>query len=163
MKTCIFVVGARNAGKSSIVRALTGFGGRGGLWNVRNKRGTQLSAFVILSAVTELGGRRHSPNTFPETIERRFHIRRRAYKVLICPFELRTWRRYSIDRYINRLRRIGFNVKIAAIGTTWDNRQSDLTHLMTICRQNNINPSPLILNANNDQNTEAGKIRRLYP
>lgn len=69
MKTCIFIVGDRNSGKTSTVRSLTGCSGNG-LWTVRSLRMRRVRAFVVLTAITELGGNNHPPDDFPNSLEK---------------------------------------------------------------------------------------------
>ena len=159
MKTCIFIVGDRHSGKTSIVRSLTGVT-REGLWDVKNRQGTERKALVLVSAITERCARENPPNKFPSSIEKEFGISRNDYDILICPFELRTWEKYSLDKYIDNATIEGFTVKVAIIRTTWDGQSSDIQHIEEICRQKGL--TPLILDASNDYNPESAKIRTQF-
>jgi hypothetical protein len=134
---------------------------------VRNLHNRDIRAFVILSALTELGG--NPPDDFPNSLERRFRInrhgrqiRRNDYDILICPFELRTWGIYGFDRYIRNARREGFNVKVAIIERDYHGDRYDISNIQRICRRFGIRP--LRLDIRKDYVEEARWIRRrFYP
>jgi hypothetical protein len=160
-KRCIFVIGARNSGKTSVIHGLTGCGVEG-LWNVRGRGNNALKALVLLSAITERGDIVKDPAKFPKSVESRFAVNRRGYDILICAFELRTWGKYSLDKYIRSAQRKNFSTKAAIIGIDWQGIIHPIDGIKTLCRQNNTQYSSL--NANNDYNSESGKIRRrFYP
>lgn len=159
MKTCIFIVGDRDSGKTSIVKSLTGCS-KNGLWYVRTLSNKRLSAFVLLSAITEFGGKKNPPHKFPKSLEDKFHVKRHEYKILICPFELKTWGKYSIDKYIQNARRNRFNVKVAVIKQDYTGQNYDITNIRNICRQINVQLLPLDITR--DYVIEANRIRNAF-
>ena len=159
MKTCIFIVGDRDSGKTSMVRSLTGVT-REGVWKVKNMQGIERKAFVLTSAITERGAKYNPPDKFPISLEERFKINRNDYDILICPFELRTQKKYSFDKYVDKAKSEGFTVKVAIIETTWNNEPSDISNIQNICDQRGIIPE--VLDASNDYNPESAKIRKQF-
>ncbi|MDO8727118.1 MAG: hypothetical protein Q7J35_13700 [Candidatus Methanoperedens sp.] len=161
MKTCIFIVGDRRSGKTSTIKSLTGCS-RNGLWTVRSLNKKPLMAFVVLSAITELGGNENPPNKFPDSLEKRFDVNRNKYKILICPFELNTWEKYSLDKYIQNARSQSFHVKVAVIEKDYSDSSYDISNIRDICKK--LKTPLLILNITNDYNEESRKIRKkFYP
>ena len=161
MKTCIFIVGDRNSGKTSTVRSLTGCNSSR-LWIVKNLKGRPIKAFVLQKAITEFGGKKHPPNKFPASFEQKFDVNRRDYEILICPFELRTYRKYSLDKYIQNARNQRFNVKVVIIKKDYQGTPYIISNIQNICLMLGIRP--LILDITNDYVEEARRIRRrFYP
>ncbi len=131
-----------------------------GLWDVRNLRNRRIPAFVVLSALTESD--RNEPDDFPNSLERRFSVNRRSYKLLICPFELNTQKRHSLDKYVQNARNQGFDVKVAVIWRNYRDGTYKIDHIRSICRRVGIRP--LILDIIKGYVEEARRIRRrLYP
>ncbi len=165
MKTCIFIVGDKNSGKTSLIRSLTGVGiKKGRLWEVRKLNRKLINAFVILSAITELGVKKHNhtPNNFPDSLETQFGVERKDYELLICPFELRTYNKYSLDKYIEIATSKGFNVKVAIIKFNRKDEDYSIKDIIHICEQNKIDF--IEIDIRKDYNPEANKIiNRFYP
>ena len=161
MNTCIFVVGTRDAGKTSMIRSLTGCGFKARLWNVRNKQQKKLRAFVITSAITEISGRKNPPDKFPKSLEKRFKVKRDQYDLLICPFELDTWGRYSFDKYVQAAIKRRFKVKVAIIKKAWDGYTHNISKINKVCKQYKL--KKLVLDASKDYNKESSKIKKFYP
>ena len=161
MKTCIFIVGDINSGKTSMVRSLTGIT-REGIWKVKNTQGTERNALVLTSALSERKpcGRNKKPENFPNFLEEEFGVTRNEYDILICPAELITQKKYALDKYIDKAKSEGFTVKVAIIQTTYDNQTSDITSIQEICREKGL--TPLLLDASNDYNPESAKIRNQF-
>jgi len=169
-KYILFIVGKYDSGKSTLIRALTG------TWkckvvNVKDLRGQPLKAFVSLSAPQELGLSKHPPSNFPASIEKKYRVKRNDYKLLISALELvvssRSRSAYGYEQYINSVQGQGFDVRLAVIENSWDNKPADpyeLSNIKKFAKKVNIKPPLLLVDASNDPNEEANKIRRaLYP
>jgi len=165
-KYVLFVVGEGGSGKSSLIRSLTGCG-RNKVYNVKNIGGKTLRAFVSLNAPQEMGMQKHSPQNFPKSIEDEYGVDRNDYDILISALRLTVGNQalYGYQQYIQSVRNQGFDVKLAVIETSWNNIQAnsgDIAAIKIYAQVSNLNLIPL--NASNDPNEEASKIRHnLYP
>jgi len=168
MKTCIFIVGDRSSGKSTIIKRLTKCNEEG-VWDVQSKSSEPLTAFVLLSAIAERGlkKKKHYPYNFPSSLEEEKGVKREDYDMLICPFEIRTglWKNKdcSIDKYIQKARDEDFEVKVAIIEQSYGGNAHDLPQKLEktkeMCIREGVTPLPL--DANQD---ESRKIREnFYP
>ena len=165
-KYALFIVGKRSSGKSTLIRSLTG-SWKNRVWNVKKLNGQPLKAFVSHNAPQEMTMSNYPPQNFPESIEDKYGVRRNDYDILISALELvvRDQASYGYQRYIQTTQNKGFDVRIAALKTAWNNAfagSNEITTIQNFAQQNNI---PLILvNASNDPNAESFKIRQtLYP
>jgi hypothetical protein len=159
-KICIFIVGNRGGGKTSTISAMTGCR-REGVWNVRSLAGRPLKALVLLSAITERGAKDNPPTEFPDSLESAFFAgKKRNYDILICPFELRTWGKYDLGKYIQSAQVRGSSVNVAVIEKDWRGNPQDITKVVATCRQNGIRP--LRIDANGDYNVEAHRLRKAF-
>jgi len=169
-KYILFIVGEYNSGKSTLIRGLTG-SWKCKVVNVKDLRGQPLNAFVSLSAPQELGLSKHPPSNFPASIEQKYRVSRNDYKLLISALELvissRSRKAYGYEQYINSVQRQGFDIRLAVIKNSWDNKHADpyeLSNIQNFAKQVNITQPLLLVDASNDPNEEANKIRRnLYP
>jgi len=131
-KIAILIIGEYDSGKTSIIKALTGFTGRNYRWQVRTLSGRETWAFVILSSLQEDQKTKYiDPNdhNIVKALEKRYRIKPNTYKLLICPLEIRVSNRlYTFEEYASALISLGFNVKMACIKKNWDGQsESDIT------------------------------------
>ena len=169
-KYILFIVGEYDSGKSTLIRCLTGTW-RCKVVNVKDLSGQPLKAFVSLSAPQERGLSKHPPSNFPASIEQEYKVSRDDYKLLISALELKVSPRsrasHGYEQYIHSVQRQRFDVRLAVIENSWDDKpadQNELSNIQVFARQVNITPPLLLANASNDPNEEANKIRRnLYP
>lgn len=165
IKSAIFVVGDNSSGKSTLIRSLTG-AARNQVYNVKNGRGQLVRAFVFLSSPQEMGMTKYPPQTFPDSIENKWHVDRNSYDVLISALRLdvRDQANYGYDKYIDSVRGKGFDVKIAVIENSWNNIRTDAGKLSAISSFAQDIQAPLMqLNASNDPNSESSRLKGFYP
>ena len=164
MKTCIFIVGDKSAGKSSTVRSLTGYGKstKRIIWNLRKDNGDIITSFIVNSAITELKPQtqEHLPQNFPDSLEKQFEVNRNQYELLICTFRLNTPKKYAFEEYIKKAKSEGFDVKIAIIEKGWEEITDDINHILDICKRQNV--EYLTLDLTKDYHPEAGRIRTKF-
>ncbi len=169
-KVILFIVGEYDSGKSTLVRSLTGTW-RSKIINVKYISGNPLKAFVSLSAPQERGLAKNPPSNFPTSIEQAYKVSRNDYELLISPLELVvspiSQAKYGYQQYILHVQRQGFDVRLAVIENSWDNKPADpieLSNIQFLATQVTMSKPLLLVDASNDPNEEANKIRRnLYP
>lgn len=81
-KYALFIVGERGSGKSTFIRSLTDCG-RNKIYNVKTLNGQPLRAFVSINSPQEMGMSNHPPQSFPQSIENKYGIKRNDYDILI--------------------------------------------------------------------------------
>ncbi len=175
MKTAIFVIGEKNSGKTSVIRALTGQSGNNHCWYVMSRKRRKIPAFVITSALQEDKGTKKIPlnDDFLKNLEKRYKIKKEncKYELLICPLEinvrkpLHTFNEY-LDFFINLNL---FKVKVAIIRGSWREPPADNNLLnrynkaLNFVREHHLDRVVLKI-YNSDEHLEANKLRRqLYP
>jgi len=165
-KYALFIIGERDAGKSTLIRSLTGCG-RNKVYNVKTLSGQPLRAFVSLNSPQEMGMSNHPPQNFPQSIESKYNVKRNDYDMLISALELVVGNQsqYGYQQYIQSVQNQGFDVRIAVIETSWNNvpaNSNELTTIQSFAQQRNIRLT--LVNASNDPNAESSRIRQnLYP
>lgn len=161
MKPAIVIIGDRQQGKSSIVRALTGGHGVCKLWNIQDKNGNKKKALIIVSSAQE---RSCSPQDFPDKFENDYKINRASYDILIATLQFKFGRQNSYERYIEQLQIKGFDVKVAVITRDMN---GNVSHKRIQEIKNYINGKGfkfIELDTSNDHHTEAKKVRdAFYP
>jgi len=165
-KYALFVVGERDAGKSTLIRSLTGCG-RNKVYDVKTLNGQALKAFVSLNSPQEMGMSNYPPQNFPQSIENKYNVKRNDYDILISALELVVGNQtqYGYQQYIQSVQSQGFDVRIAVIQTGWNNVAANPNELQAIQNFAQQGKIPLILvNASSDPNVESSKVRHaLYP
>jgi len=166
MHYALFIVSGRGSGKSTLIRALTGFEARRRLWRVKSLSGRDLWAFIIHQSPQELGMRRHPPQDFPDVFEKKYGVSRNEYNFLISALEIHVRNpQYSYRQYINSARRKGFDARIAIINKYWNGKLEDPIKVQSVQNFASFNGILFILvDASQDPNVTANKIRNnLYP
>jgi len=167
MKTAIFVVGDAGSGKSSVIRALTGYGGRVYLWEVRNLAGNPINAFILLMSLQEdakLKNIKPNPHLYEE-IENEKDVRHDDYELFVCPLQINPAKPglYNFDEYLQAfIDSNEFDVRIALIENSWNTSQVNVTRVKNFIASHNLRS--INLDVNNDEHLEARKVRdNLYP
>ncbi len=155
----IAVIGHRSAGKSTLIRALTGIPPNHHEWQVRDHGNRALAAFVITGSPQERTPP-IAPADFPGTI-----TRGREYRLLICAIELETINRPPAIKYLRALTGSGHDTRVALIQRAFGRettRRPSFRNVTHYARRNNF---PLVMvDANQDPNVVAHRIRSaLYP
>ena len=178
-KPVIFIIGGRNAGKTSLVSALTGYAERRPmLWDVTNKASQKIKALVMRSALQEESSEESGvkikykdPSEFPETLARLVNEDVEAIDMFILPLEIHVNRArqehqqlHNFEEYLDAFIR-NYDVKIAVIETL---RDSKITrHINAVDTYIENNPSAQLLRLNlytSDEHDEAHKIKeQFYP
>jgi hypothetical protein len=114
-----------------------------------------------------MGAIKYPPEKFLQKLEEKYGVRRGDYDILICALELKVRKQaqYGYEQYIMQTQGLGFDVKIAAIGTKWDGTPSNASQIRSIQQFANTRRIDWILiDASRDPNQESAEIRaRLYP
>ena len=166
-KYAIFIIGNRGSGKTTLIRALTGVGRFKFPWNLRKLNGQPMKAFVLSSAIQEMGMRRYPPSTFPNNIEAAHKVNRKDYDILICPLEIlvRNQQRYGYERYIENAIQQGFDSRIAVINIRQNGAPTNL-NLINGCQafSRQYKTRMVLANASDDPHVTSTYIRdNLYP
>ncbi len=161
----ILLLGGPKSGKSTLIRALTGVY-RNRLVHLKSLGGSRLRAFVVDASPHEMGMRKHPPRNFLNMFERKWGIRRNQYDMFIGSLHPNARRpEFLPERYIESLIAQGFDVKVAIIEKSWDERMQDsssISRIETFLKGRNIRT--IRVDASGDPNEEASMIRHeLYP
>jgi len=168
MKYAVFVIGERKSGKSTLIRSLTGCGGRraGRIWRVKSLSGQPLKALIIDSSPQELGMSTYPPHDFPQAFEKKFGVSRNDYDLLISALELNVKNPYySYREYVDNTRKQGFDVRMTAINKRCDETQEDVARISEVQNFAQHNGIRLVLvDASGDPNVASSSVRNaLYP
>lgn len=167
IKYAIFIIGNRNSGKSTLIRALTGVYLTKAPWHLKKLNNQPIDAFVCVSAPQEKDPRIFSPNNFPKCFEDEYSVNRNDYDMLICPLELLTQnqRLYGYHRYIQNAISHGFDSRIAIIERKYDGRYANRNHISQAQSfAQSVTPHYIFVDASDDPHIVASQIRNnLYP
>jgi len=159
-KVCILILGKAGDGKSTIIRALTGCG-KAKIWKIKSLSGKTKNAFVVLMSPQETAGN-HTPEVFPDSLEREYGVKRDDYEMMICPIQTRIRRvQQHHEHYMDFAKRKFDIVKVALIEKNHEgieNKQTD--ELRNFCNQTSI--KFITIDCSNDPHLEASKIRNAF-
>lgn len=165
MHYALFIVGGRGSGKSTLIRALTGFG-RKRPWRVKSLSGKDIYALIIHQSPQELGMKKYPPEDFPDIFEKEYGVAREKYSLLISALEIYVRDpHYSYMEYINQTLKKGFKVGMAIIDKRWNGTIENKKRIRDAQNFAVSKGIPYILvDATLDPNVVANKIRsKLYP
>ncbi len=156
MKTCIFVIGDSDSGKSSVIRALTGCW-RGGIRVLRTLSKKPIRILVVIGSLQEMVCKKFPPDKFLSELEKKFKIKRKDYDMIICALQVRlNSKKYSYDKYLMGAKNKGLKVKAAII------KDDNSKQVINFCKNNKI--GCLELDLNKGYNEVAHEIRKkFYP
>ncbi len=158
MKPCIFLIGKEGAGKTTMLRNLTGQKTEG-LCDVIAPSGRKVKALVMMLSISERTPK-PTPNEFPDLFEKECNLTRNEYEILICASRTSIRGKYSLDDYMNEAIKKGFEVKVAIIETTHDGQKPNLKKINQTCH--NLHLTPILLDVSNGYDTESQKIKEAF-
>jgi len=168
VKTIIFVIGAYESGKTSIVKALTGSHGRKTksnnprLWYVRTLNGNRILALVLWSALQEDSELKNVPPS--KIIEKLEEMYGNEYELIVCPLELNVGGNlYDFTLYLDVFIANGYDVRVSAIENSWNGRIANISRVRNYLLNKNL-PTVILDIGNSDAHMESRKVRdNLYP
>lgn len=166
-KYAIFIIGNRNSGKSTLIRALTGIHWTKAPWHLKKLNNQPINAFVCVSAPQEKDPVDFPPNQFPMCFEDEYGVNRNDYDLLICPLELLVQNQslYGYHLYIQNAISHGFNTRIAIIERKYDGTPTNRNHVSKAQSfAQSVTPHCILVDASDDPHIAASQIRNnLYP